>query len=125
VVGEGVLPLQKEQKLWHLTFLLLSTLFKYEDKSYSLKRTGEKTMKWAIKGVQEWPQVPGKAPLAASRTHWGPPDLRGRTRTCRKKPQEGRKPPSLEDPKAKASKVGLGPCPAVLRSRACRGRGSE
>lgn len=37
----------------------------------------------------------------------GPPDLRGRTRTYRKKPQEGSKPPSLTDPRAKASEVGL------------------
>lgn len=58
-----------EQKLWHLTFLLLSTPIKYEDQTYSLKRTGEKTMKWAIKGVLEWPQVPGKAALAASKNH--------------------------------------------------------
>lgn len=37
----------------------------------------------------------------------GPPTLRGRTRTCRRKPWEGRKPPKLADSRTKASKVGL------------------
>lgn len=40
---------------------------KYEDKNYSLKTAGGKTMTWVIKNVLEWPQAPGMAPLAASR----------------------------------------------------------
>lgn len=38
---------------------------KYDDKNYSLKTAGGKTMTWVIKNVLEWPQAPGKAPLAA------------------------------------------------------------